>query len=106
MAPTLIPRPDCSQESVAASEYTSTQIFEVMYIILTGLIDSMVPSSSPWAILRKFLSHIGLQAVWLQVLRNLLQDESLTAIDASKFVIASVLLQTSDDGLEYLVGYF
>ncbi|KAJ9085524.1 hypothetical protein DSO57_1012985 [Entomophthora muscae] len=46
------------QESVATSEFTSTQIFRVMYITLTSLINSMVPSSRPWAILGKSLSYI------------------------------------------------
>ncbi|KAJ9083875.1 hypothetical protein DSO57_1030187 [Entomophthora muscae] len=58
MTPPLTPRPDHLQESVATSEFTSTQIFRVMYITLTGLIDSMVPTSRPWAILRKSLSYI------------------------------------------------
>ncbi|KAJ9051743.1 hypothetical protein DSO57_1002006 [Entomophthora muscae] len=33
-------------------------MFGVMYITLTGLIDSMVPTSGPWAILGKLLSYI------------------------------------------------
>ncbi|KAJ9088081.1 hypothetical protein DSO57_1026732 [Entomophthora muscae] len=58
MTPPLTPRPDRLQESVATDESTSTQIFGVMYITLTGLIDSMVPTSGPWAILGKLLSYI------------------------------------------------
>ncbi|KAJ9051799.1 hypothetical protein DSO57_1001047 [Entomophthora muscae] len=54
----LTPWPNCPQEFVAADESTSTQIFGVMYITLTGLIDSMVPTSGPWAILGKLLSYI------------------------------------------------
>ncbi|KAJ9070634.1 hypothetical protein DSO57_1005728 [Entomophthora muscae] len=50
--------PDCPQESVAANESASTQIFGVMYITLTSLIDSMVPASRPWALLGKLLSYI------------------------------------------------
>ncbi|KAJ9064075.1 hypothetical protein DSO57_1034188 [Entomophthora muscae] len=49
---------NCPQESVATDESTSTQVFGVMYIILTGLIDSMVPTSGPWAVLVKLLSYI------------------------------------------------
>ncbi|KAJ9064914.1 hypothetical protein DSO57_1025440 [Entomophthora muscae] len=58
MTPPHTPRPDRLQDSVATDEYTSTQIFGVMYITLTGLIDSMVPTSGPWAILGKLLSYI------------------------------------------------
>ncbi|KAJ9051977.1 hypothetical protein DSO57_1038776 [Entomophthora muscae] len=58
MSPPHTPRPDCPQDSVATDESTSTQIFGVMYITLTGLIDSMVPTSGPWAILGKLLSYI------------------------------------------------
>ncbi|KAJ9066367.1 hypothetical protein DSO57_1010319 [Entomophthora muscae] len=58
MTPPLTLRPDGLQESVATDESTSTQIFGVMYITLTGLIDSMVPTSGLWAILGKLLSYI------------------------------------------------
>ncbi|KAJ9053377.1 hypothetical protein DSO57_1024766 [Entomophthora muscae] len=58
MTPPLTLRPDCPQESMAASESTSTQLFGVMYITLTGLVDSMVPSNGLWAILGKSLSYI------------------------------------------------
>ncbi|KAJ9056002.1 hypothetical protein DSO57_1037566 [Entomophthora muscae] len=54
----LTPRPNCLQESIAANESTSTQIFGVLYITLTSLIDSMVPARRPWALLGKFLSYI------------------------------------------------
>ncbi|KAJ9083905.1 hypothetical protein DSO57_1029834 [Entomophthora muscae] len=50
--------PNRLQESVTTNESTSTQIFGVMYITLTGLIDSMVPASRPWALLGKLLSYI------------------------------------------------
>ncbi|KAJ9063977.1 hypothetical protein DSO57_1035232 [Entomophthora muscae] len=58
MTPPLTPRPNCPQESVAANGSTSTQIFGVMYITLTGLIYFMVPASRPWALLGKLLSYI------------------------------------------------
>ncbi|KAJ9087250.1 hypothetical protein DSO57_1034941 [Entomophthora muscae] len=58
MMPPLTLRPNRPQESVATDESTSTQIFGVMYITLTGLIDSMVPTSGPWAILGKLYSYI------------------------------------------------
>ncbi|KAJ9081204.1 hypothetical protein DSO57_1017218 [Entomophthora muscae] len=54
----LTPWPNCPQESVTTNESTSTQIFGVMYITLTGLIDSMVPASRPWALLGKLLFYI------------------------------------------------
>ncbi|KAJ9052348.1 hypothetical protein DSO57_1035095 [Entomophthora muscae] len=46
------------QESVATDESTYTQVFGVMYITLTGLIDSIVPTSGPWEVLGKLLSYI------------------------------------------------
>ncbi|KAJ9068993.1 hypothetical protein DSO57_1023099 [Entomophthora muscae] len=58
MTPPLTPRPNCLQKLIATNESTSTQIFGVMYITLTGLIDSMVPVSGPWAVLGKLLSYI------------------------------------------------
>ncbi|KAJ9089739.1 hypothetical protein DSO57_1009743 [Entomophthora muscae] len=35
----------------------STQLFEVLYITLTGFFDSMVPNSGPWSLLRWSLSY-------------------------------------------------
>ncbi|KAJ9083822.1 hypothetical protein DSO57_1030896 [Entomophthora muscae] len=58
MTPSHTLRPNRLQDSAATDESTSTQIFGVMYITLTGLIDSMVPTSRPWAILGKLLSYI------------------------------------------------
>ncbi|KAJ9076659.1 hypothetical protein DSO57_1023987 [Entomophthora muscae] len=58
MTPPLTLRPNRLQEPAAPGESTSTQIFGVLYITLMGLIDSMVPSSGPWAILERSLSYI------------------------------------------------
>ncbi|KAJ9089584.1 hypothetical protein DSO57_1011423 [Entomophthora muscae] len=58
MTPPHTLRPNHPQDSVATDESTSTQIFGVMYITLNGLIDSMVPTSGPWAIIGKLLSYI------------------------------------------------
>ncbi|KAJ9049543.1 hypothetical protein DSO57_1023346 [Entomophthora muscae] len=58
MTPPLTLQPNHPQKSVATNESTSTQIFGVMYITLTGLIDSMVPVCRPWAVLGKLLSYI------------------------------------------------
>ncbi|KAJ9051299.1 hypothetical protein DSO57_1005885 [Entomophthora muscae] len=54
----LIPQPNRLQKSVTADESTFTQIFGVMYITLTSLIDSMVPTSRSWALLGKLISYI------------------------------------------------
>ncbi|KAJ9054473.1 hypothetical protein DSO57_1014153 [Entomophthora muscae] len=50
MTPPLTLQPNHPQESVAANEFTSTQIFGVMYITLTGLIDSMLAAILLWAL--------------------------------------------------------
>ncbi|KAJ9075651.1 hypothetical protein DSO57_1033893 [Entomophthora muscae] len=55
MTPPFTLQPNRLQESVAANESTSTQIFGVMCITLTSLIDSMVPVSKPWALLAPIL---------------------------------------------------
>ncbi|KAJ9053340.1 hypothetical protein DSO57_1025145 [Entomophthora muscae] len=52
-------QPNRPQESVAASESTPTQLFGVMYITLTGLVDYMVPSNRSWATLQQFFGHNG-----------------------------------------------
>ncbi|KAJ9050691.1 hypothetical protein DSO57_1012230 [Entomophthora muscae] len=65
MTPPLTLQPNCLQKSVATNESTSTQIFGVMYITLTSLIDSMLPASSPWALLGKLVSCIvNLAPIW------------------------------------------
>ncbi|KAJ9049544.1 hypothetical protein DSO57_1023347 [Entomophthora muscae] len=51
MTPPLTPQPDHLLEPTAAAETTSTQLFGVLYITLTGLVDSMVPNSGPWSLL-------------------------------------------------------
>ncbi|KAJ9082209.1 hypothetical protein DSO57_1006654 [Entomophthora muscae] len=58
MTPSLTLWSNCLQESIATNEFTSTHIFGMMYITLTGLINSMMPASSPWALLGKFLYYI------------------------------------------------
>ncbi|KAJ9081872.1 hypothetical protein DSO57_1010299 [Entomophthora muscae] len=54
----LTPRPDHPLESTAVAKTTSTQLFGALYIILTGLVDSMVPNSGPWSLLRQSISYI------------------------------------------------
>ncbi|KAJ9069030.1 hypothetical protein DSO57_1022651 [Entomophthora muscae] len=58
MTPPLTPQPDCPLEPTAAAETTSTQLFGVLYITLIGLVDSMVPNSRPWSLLRQSVSYI------------------------------------------------
>ncbi|KAJ9084818.1 hypothetical protein DSO57_1020383 [Entomophthora muscae] len=58
MTPPLTPRPDRPLEPTAAAKTTSTQLFGVFYITLTGLMDSMVPNSRPWSLLGQYLSYI------------------------------------------------
>ncbi|KAJ9090119.1 hypothetical protein DSO57_1005856 [Entomophthora muscae] len=53
-----LPMSNHPQEVVEANKSTSTQLFRVMYIILTGIVDFMVPSNGPWAIIGKYLSYI------------------------------------------------
>ncbi|KAJ9084852.1 hypothetical protein DSO57_1019778 [Entomophthora muscae] len=55
MTPPLTLQPNCLQKSIAANESTLTQILEVIYITIIGLIDSMVSTSGPWAILAPIL---------------------------------------------------
>ncbi|KAJ9054368.1 hypothetical protein DSO57_1015374 [Entomophthora muscae] len=58
MTPPLTPQPERPQGTVATAESTSTQLFGFLYITLTDLVDAMVSTNSPWALLRKYLSYI------------------------------------------------
>ncbi|KAJ9075036.1 hypothetical protein DSO57_1000320 [Entomophthora muscae] len=58
MTPSLTPRPDCPLEPTTAAKATSTQLLGVLYITLTGLMDSMVPNSGPWSLLGQSVSYI------------------------------------------------
>ncbi|KAJ9061249.1 hypothetical protein DSO57_1022306 [Entomophthora muscae] len=58
MSPPLTLQPDCLQEFITANEFISTLIFGVIYITLTGLIDSMVSARRPGALLGKLISYI------------------------------------------------
>ncbi|KAJ9061601.1 hypothetical protein DSO57_1018917 [Entomophthora muscae] len=58
MTPPLTPRPDCPLEPTAIAKTTSTQLFGVLYITLTGLVNSMVPNSGPWSLLGQSISYI------------------------------------------------
>ncbi|KAJ9068344.1 hypothetical protein DSO57_1029664 [Entomophthora muscae] len=58
MTPPLTPRPDHPLEPPTATKTTSTQLFGVLYINLTGLVDSVVPNSGPWSLLGQSVSYI------------------------------------------------
>ncbi|KAJ9064112.1 hypothetical protein DSO57_1033771 [Entomophthora muscae] len=58
MTPPITPRPDRPLEPTAAAETTTTQLFGVLYITLTELLDSMAPNSGPWSLLGQSISYI------------------------------------------------
>ncbi|KAJ9049360.1 hypothetical protein DSO57_1025379 [Entomophthora muscae] len=58
MTPPLTPQPDCLLKPTTAAKTTSTQLFGVLYITLTELVDSMVPNSRPWSLLGQSVSYI------------------------------------------------
>ncbi|KAJ9082361.1 hypothetical protein DSO57_1005226 [Entomophthora muscae] len=58
MTPPLTLRPDCPMETPTAAETTPSQLFGVLYITLTGMVDTMVPNSGPWSFLGKSVSYI------------------------------------------------
>ncbi|KAJ9049567.1 hypothetical protein DSO57_1023141 [Entomophthora muscae] len=58
MTPPLTPRPDRPLEPTTTAKTTSTQLFGVLYIALTGFVDSMVPNSRPWSLLGQSVSYI------------------------------------------------
>ncbi|KAJ9076272.1 hypothetical protein DSO57_1027847 [Entomophthora muscae] len=58
MTPSLTPRPDCSMETPTAAKTMSTQLFGVLYITLTGMVDTMVPNSGTWSLLGQSVSYI------------------------------------------------
>ncbi|KAJ9066006.1 hypothetical protein DSO57_1013882 [Entomophthora muscae] len=58
MTPPLTPRLDRPLEPPAASKTRSTQLFGLLYITLTVLVDSMVANSGPWSLLGQSVSYI------------------------------------------------
>ncbi|KAJ9076468.1 hypothetical protein DSO57_1025851 [Entomophthora muscae] len=58
MTPPLTPQPNRPMEPPTGTETTSTQLFGVLYITLTGIVDTMVPNSGPWSLLRQSVSYI------------------------------------------------
>ncbi|KAJ9051153.1 hypothetical protein DSO57_1007305 [Entomophthora muscae] len=58
MTPPLTLQPNCPMETPTAAKTTSTQLFGVLYITLTGMVDTMVPNSGPWSLLGISVSYI------------------------------------------------
>ncbi|KAJ9065304.1 hypothetical protein DSO57_1021074 [Entomophthora muscae] len=58
MTPPLTPQPNCPMETPTAAETTSTQLFGLLYITLTGMVDTMVPNSGPWSLLGQSVIYI------------------------------------------------
>ncbi|KAJ9086193.1 hypothetical protein DSO57_1006704 [Entomophthora muscae] len=51
MTPPLTPQPNRPIETPTTAETMTTQLFGILYITLTGMVDSMVPTSGPWSLL-------------------------------------------------------
>ncbi|KAJ9070413.1 hypothetical protein DSO57_1008154 [Entomophthora muscae] len=45
-------------ETPTTAKTTSTQLFGVLYITLTGMVDTMVSNSGPWSLLGQYVSYI------------------------------------------------
>ncbi|KAJ9085872.1 hypothetical protein DSO57_1009712 [Entomophthora muscae] len=58
MTPPLTLQPNCPMKTPTAAKTTSTQLFGVLYITLTGMVDTMVPNSGPWSLLGQSVSYI------------------------------------------------
>ncbi|KAJ9077227.1 hypothetical protein DSO57_1018769 [Entomophthora muscae] len=58
MTPPLTPQPNCPMETPTAAKTMYTQLFGVLYITLTGIVDTMVPNSEPWSFLGQSISYI------------------------------------------------
>ncbi|KAJ9051647.1 hypothetical protein DSO57_1002782 [Entomophthora muscae] len=58
MTPPLTLKLDHPLKPTTAVETTFTQLFGVLYITLTGLVDSMVPNSGPWSLLGQSVSYV------------------------------------------------
>ncbi|KAJ9087230.1 hypothetical protein DSO57_1035170 [Entomophthora muscae] len=58
MTPPLTPQPNFPMETPTAAKTTSNQLFGVLYITLTGIVDTMVPNLGPWSLLGQSVSYI------------------------------------------------
>ncbi|KAJ9057653.1 hypothetical protein DSO57_1020525 [Entomophthora muscae] len=54
----VTPQPSHLKEQETTADTISTQLFGVLYITLTGLVNSMVPANRPWALLGKLFPYI------------------------------------------------
>ncbi|KAJ9069833.1 hypothetical protein DSO57_1014714 [Entomophthora muscae] len=54
----LTPQPNHPMEPPTAAKTMSTQLFGVLYITLTGMVDTMVPNSGPWSLLGQSVSYM------------------------------------------------
>ncbi|KAJ9072374.1 hypothetical protein DSO57_1028233 [Entomophthora muscae] len=59
MTPPLTPHPNCPMEPPTATKTTFTQLFGVLYITLTEMVDTMVPNSGPWSLLGRSSQSYG-----------------------------------------------
>ncbi|KAJ9082889.1 hypothetical protein DSO57_1000191 [Entomophthora muscae] len=58
MTPPSTLQPDHPMKTLTTAKTTTTQLFEVLYITLTGMVDTMVPNSGHWYFLGGSLSYI------------------------------------------------
>ncbi|KAJ9063505.1 hypothetical protein DSO57_1000086 [Entomophthora muscae] len=54
----LTPQPDRPMEPPITAMTMSTQLFGVLYITLTVMVDNMMPNSGPWSLLGLSVSYI------------------------------------------------
>ncbi|KAJ9085604.1 hypothetical protein DSO57_1012402 [Entomophthora muscae] len=58
MEPPLTPKPTISTPLTSDATGQSSQFLGVLYLALTGLIDSALPAAGPWAVAGKVLSYL------------------------------------------------
>ncbi|KAJ9069091.1 hypothetical protein DSO57_1021985 [Entomophthora muscae] len=58
MAPPLTPKPTISAPPTSGTTGHNSQFLGVLYLVLTGLIDSALPAAGPWAVAGKALSYL------------------------------------------------
>ncbi|KAJ9051745.1 hypothetical protein DSO57_1002008 [Entomophthora muscae] len=58
MEPLLTPKPTISTPPTSDATGQNSQFLGVLYLVLTGLIDSTLPAARPWAVAGKALSYL------------------------------------------------
>ncbi|KAJ9078563.1 hypothetical protein DSO57_1005407 [Entomophthora muscae] len=58
MKPPLTPKPTISPPPTSDATGHSIQFLGVLYLVLTGLIDSSLPASGPWSMAGKAISYL------------------------------------------------